>query len=378
MSLSPVFLDHFSALKDPRQSWRILYPLDEILLLLLCATLSGMEDFTEVSLWGRERLTFLRRFLPFDRGVPSHDALNDIVNALDAETFKSCFSSWIETLRDTDPEIVAIDGKTSRRTHARSKGVGPLHMVSAWASRQRLVLGQETTAQKSNEINAIPLLLQRLELTGALVTIDAIGAQVEIARTILERGGDYLFVLKANRPELLGEVETYFADPASADESSAFETTEADHGRIEHRLCLASHNVDWLHSDRRFAGERYFPKLVTIACIHSRTEREGKIHNETRYFVSSARLDAKALALAVRSHWGVENRLHWVLDVVFHDDLSRLRTGAGPHNMAIIRHMAVNLLRHPKDKHSLKNRRKLACLNQDYLEKLIRQKTSLT
>ena len=241
-------------------------------------------------------------------------------------------------------------------------------MVSAWASRQRLVPGQEATAQKSNEITATPLLLQRLELTGALVTIDAIGAQPEIARTILERGGDDLFVLRANRPELPGGARTCFADPASADQSPAFAATEADHGRIEHRLCLASCNLDRLHCDRRFAGERYFPKLTTIACIRSRTEREGKIHNETRYFVSSARAGAKALALAVRSHWGVENRLHWVLDVVFHDDLSRLRTGAGPHNMAIIRHMAVSLLRHPKDKHSLKNRRKLACLNQNYLE----------
>ena len=354
MSASAAFLNHFSTLEDPRQSWRVLYPLDEILLLLLCATLSGMEDFSEVCLWGRERLSFLRRFLPFDRGVPSHDALNDLVNTLDAETFKSCFSSWIETLCDTDPEIVAIDGKTSRRTHARSKGVSPLHMVSAWASRQRLVLGQEATAQTSNEIKAIPLLLQRLELTGALVTIDAIGAQVEIARTLLERGGDYLFALKANRPELLGEVEAYFADPASTDESSAFETTEGDHGSIEHRVCLVSQNVDWLRSDRRFAGERHFPQLVTIDCIRSRTEREGKIQSETRYLISSARLDAKTFALAVRSHWGVENRLHWVLDVVFHDDLSRLRTDAGPHNMAIIRHMAVNLLRHPKDKHSFK------------------------
>jgi len=199
-SESKSLLDHFSALKDPRQSWRVLYPLPEILLLVLCGTLSGMEDFVEVALWGKERLAFLRRFLPYERGIPSHDALNDLFNALDAALFRDCFATWVETLRDTDPEIIAIDGKTSRRSHARSKGRMPLHLVSAWASRQRLVLGQEAVADKSNEITAIPLLLKRLELTGALVTIDAMGTQIEIAKTIVEGGGDYLLSLKANWP----------------------------------------------------------------------------------------------------------------------------------------------------------------------------------
>ena len=168
-------LDHFSALEDPRQSWKVVYPLPEIMLLVLCATISGMEDFVEIRLWGQERMDFLRRFLPYKRGLPSHDTLNDVMNALDAELFKSCFTAWVEALRDGDPDVVAIDGKTSRRTHDRANGREPLHMVSAWASRQRLVLGQEAVATKSNEIRAIPLLLARLELTGAIVTIDAIG-----------------------------------------------------------------------------------------------------------------------------------------------------------------------------------------------------------
>ena len=378
MSGSAGFLDHFSALKDPRQCWRVVYPLPEVLLLLLSATLSGMEDFTEISLWGRERLDFLRRFLPYERGVPSHDTLNDIINAIDAETFKDCFTSWVETLKDAEPDIIAIDGKTSRRTHARSKGVNPLHMVSAWASRQRLVLGQEATAEKSNEITAIPLLLQRLELNGALVTIDAIGAQIDIAAAVVERGGDYLFALKGNRPDLRAEVEAFFADPANAADCDRFETTDGDHGRIEKRVCLAAHDVDWLTSGRRTPGERNFPQLGALVCVRSETERDGRLQSETRYFLSSAKLGAKAFASAVRAHWGVENRLHWVLDVVFHDDLARLRTGLGPHNMAIVKHMAMNLLRHPKDKHSLKNRRKLACLNSDYLETLIRQTGALT
>ncbi|HEY0257222.1 MAG TPA: ISAs1 family transposase [Candidatus Methylacidiphilales bacterium] len=371
-------LDHFSGLEDPREGWRVLYPLPEILLLVLSATLAGMEDFVEIVLWGKERLDFLRRFLPFERGIPSHDALNDVFNTLDGELFQRCFTSWVETLRDKDPDLIAIDGKTSRRTHARSKGREPLHLVSAWATRQRLVLGQEAVADKSNEIVAIPLLLQRLELTGALVTIDAMGTQIEIAKTITERGGDYLLSLKANWPALLKEVETFFADPANALNCQSHDTVDADHGRLEQRHHRVCHNVDWLFSDRRFPGERLFPDLATIAMVQTSTERSGKIEKEHRYYLSSAKLDVKTFAKAVRDHWGVENRLHWVLDVVFHDDLVRLRTGFGPQNIAIVKHMAMNLIRHPKDRHSLKNRRKLACLNSDYLESLIRNQPPLT
>src|SRR3954447_4951815 len=182
-------IDHFSALKDPRQTWKVIYPLPEILLLVLCATLAGAEDFVEARLWGVKNLDFLRRFLPFKDGLPSHDTLNDVINALDPPLFKTCFVTWVEGLRATEPDLVAIDGKTSRRTHTRAKGREPLHLVSAWAARQRLVLGQEAVAGKSNEITAIPLLLERLALNGALVTIDAIGTQTGIAATILRRGG---------------------------------------------------------------------------------------------------------------------------------------------------------------------------------------------
>ncbi len=371
-------LDHFSTLADPRQQWRVVYPLPEILLLVLCATLSGMEDFVEIRLWGQERLNFLRRFLPYERGIASHDTLGDVINALDPELFKQCFLDWVAGLRDGAPEVIAIDGKTSRRSHARSQGREPLHLVSAWASRQRLVLGQEAVADKSNEIVAIPLLLKNLALTGALVTIDAIGTQIEIAKTITEGGGDYLLALKANRPALLAEVETFFADPANQADCDLFETVDADHGRLEQRRHYVCHQVDWLQSDRRYPDERQFPGLATIAMVEATTERAGKTEHERRYYLSSAALDAKTFAAAVRGHWGIENRLHWVLDVVFHDDLARLRSGHGPQNMAVVKHMAMNLIRHPKDKHSLKNRRKLACLNPDYLESLIRNQPPLT
>jgi predicted transposase YbfD/YdcC len=365
-------LDHFSALRDPRQPWRVLYPLQEILLLVLCATLTGMEDFVEIKLWGEQRLDFLRRFLPYERGIPAHDTLNDVINALDPELFKGCFSAWVEGLREAEPDIIAIDGKTSRRSHARGKGRAPLHLVSAWASRQRLVLGQQACEAKSNEITAIPLLLERLALTGALVTIDAMGTQRAIAETIRKGGGDYLLSLKENWPATFKDVAAFFTDPPPGALDTC-ETTDGDHGRIERRHHVVCHEVAWLFSDRRYPGEPTFPDLAMIAMVETTTERNGKTERERRYYLCSAKLDAETFARAVRAHWGIENRLHWVLDVVFHDDLARLRTGHGPQNMAVVKHMAMNLIRNPKDKHSLKVRRKLANLNHDYLEKLIRQ-----
>jgi predicted transposase YbfD/YdcC len=371
-------LDHFSAVKDPRQNWRVIYPLQEILLLVLCASLCGMEDFVEIRMWGDLRLDFLRRFYPYERGLPAHDTLNDVLNALDSELFQACFSEWVESLRESEPDIVAIDGKTSRRSHARGKGQEPLHMVSAWAARQRLVLGQEAVADKSNEIRAIPALLERLDLKGALVTIDAMGTQTDIAEKIVAGGGDYLLSLKANWPVLLKDVEDFFADPKAEGIEPVHETIDADHGRIEERRHLVSHNVGWLLSDRRYSGEPRFPHLAMIAMVETRVERNGVETRERRYFLSSAKLDAEVFALGLRAHWGVENRLHWVLDVVFHDDLVRLRTGNGPRNMAVIRHMIMNLIRAKNDKHSLKTRRKRANLSPDYLENIIRQKPTLT
>ena len=232
----------------------MLYPLPEILLLLLCATLAGADDVVEIALWGEEHLAFLRRFLPCEHGMPSHDTLGGVIAALDPALFKACFVAWVEGLREAEPDLIAIDGKTSRRTHARNKGREPLHLVSAWATRQRLVLGQEAVAGKSNEIIAIPLLLERLALDGALVTIDAIGTQNEIAQAILRRGGDYLLALKANRPATLKDVEAFFADPPPAAVETC-ETTDGDHGRIETRRHEVCHDVAWLFSDRRYPGE---------------------------------------------------------------------------------------------------------------------------
>ncbi|MHB1104521.1 MAG: ISAs1 family transposase [Devosia sp.] len=242
----------------------------------------------------------------------------------------------------------------------------PLHMVSAWAAWQRLVLGQGATDGKSNEIMAIPRLLERLELAGTLVTIDALGTQTVIAETIVKRGGDYLLALKANWPAT-------FADPAEDRREELLKAIDNDHGRLEirrHRVC---HDIGWLLSGRRYPGEPRFPHLAMIGMVKTKVERNGKTEHVRRYYLSSGKFDAKAFAHAVRTHWHVESRLHWVFDVVFHDDLARLRTGHGPQNMAVVKQMAMSLVKNPKDKHSRKVRRKLANLNPDYLKTLIRQ-----
>jgi predicted transposase YbfD/YdcC len=369
----PCFLSHFSALRDPRQATKVLYPLAEILLLMLCATIAGADDFVEIHLWGNEHQDFLRRFLPYDHCIPSHDTLCDVIAAIDPELFKACFLAWVEALRADTAEVIAIDGKTSRRSHDRRKGRLPLHTVSAWATGQRLVLGQESVAEKSNEITAIPLLLRRLELTGALVTIDAMGTQKEIAQTILDGGGNYVLSLKENWPATYAEVEKVFADPPPDLALRRCETIDGDHGRIETRRHTMCHTVDWLLSDRRYPGEFQFPGLAAVGMIESETERGGVIEKQRRYYLCSSKLDAETLARAVRGHWGIENRLHWLLDVVFHDDLARLRSGHGPANMAIVKHAAMNLLTQAKPTTSLKNRRKRAGWNPDYLEKIIRR-----
>lgn len=366
----PCLLDHFTALRDPRQAWKVVYPLPEILLVVLCGTLGGAQNIIEIRQWAGHKLDFLRRLLPFTRGVPSHDTLCDVLNALDAASFSACFTAWVETLREAAPDVVAIDGKTSRRAYAGD--AHPLHLVSAWASRQRLVLGQQATASKSNEITAIPLLLERLELTGALVTIDAMGCQRSIAEAIRAKGADYLLALKDNQPNLAEEVRLFFDQPA-ADSQTTHTTTDADHGRIETRRHVVSHDVGWLSTGRRFPGEPRFPALATVAMVEATVEHRGKTTTARRYFLSSAALDAKTFAAAVRAHWGIENRLHWVMDVVFHDDLMRLRTAHGPANMATVRHLALNLLRAVPSKQSMAVKRKSAGWDEDFLRKTITQ-----
>jgi predicted transposase YbfD/YdcC len=313
LPVSVPLLDHFATLSDPRQRAKVLYPLPEILLLVLSATIAGADDFVEATLWGTQHLAFLKRFYRYESGIPSHDTLCDVFAALDPELFKACFLAWINGLRDGDPDIIAVDGKTARRSHDRRKGRNPLHLVSAWAARQRIVLGQQATEEKSNEITAIPLLLQHLDLKGALVTMDAMGTQTDIARAIRDGGGDYCMSLKKNWPAVYADVEQLFTDPPGDVAFETHETVDLTGGRIETRRHTVCRKVDWMTSDRHYPGEPMFPDLAMIGRIETEVERNGKIEYETRYYLCSIALCALTFARVVRAHWGVENHLHWVV-----------------------------------------------------------------
>ena len=272
------------------------------------------------------------------------------------------------------PDFVAIDGKTSRRSHDRRNGNPPLHLVSAFATTARLVLGQEAVSDKSNEIIAIPILVERLAanggLKGAIVSIDAIACNATIAATIKEAGAHYLLAVKSNQPTLRTEIEDYFTS-APVDVLDTATDWDKGHGRIEEHKVTVSREADWLDSDRRFPGELRLPGVTTIIKVRSRTELKDRCRTDTRYYISSANLTAQAAAEAVRGHWGIENRLHWVLDVVFGDDQARLRTGHGAKNMAVVRHFAINLVRAVTDKKSIKLRRKAAGWDVKYLANIL-------
>jgi predicted transposase YbfD/YdcC len=369
-----VLLEHLSAVEDPREPWRVAHPLREVLFLVVCGTICDCDDYDLIALWGERHLPFLRRYLPYEYGVPGGRWLTILMNRIDPGLFSAAFSSWVRETWPERPDFVALDGKTSRRSHDRSAQAAPLHLVSAFATTARLVLGQEAVADKSNETTAIPVLLERLGqdggLKGAIVTIDAIATNATIASAIRAQGADYLLAVKANQPTLRAEMERYFAEaPASA--LDTFVEVDKGHGRIEHRTITVAKDVDWLDGDRRFPGELRLPAVACIIRVTSRTELKDRCRLDTRYFISSAPLDARRAAAVVRGHWAIENSLHWTLDVVFKDDQSRLRKGHGANNMAVVRHFAINLVRAAKDKRSVKSRRKVAGWDTDYLDALL-------
>jgi predicted transposase YbfD/YdcC len=367
-------LDHFAVITDPREPWRVAHPLVEVLLLVVCGTIADCDDYEGITEWGKSHLEFLRRFLPYHHGVPGERWLTILMNRIDPALFSDAFTSWVRETWPDHPDHVAIDGKTSRRSHNRATGKAPLHLVSAFATTSRLVLGQEAVADKTNEITAIPLLLERLAakdgLKGALVSIDAIATNPTIATAIRDAGADYLLAVKSNQPTLRAEIESLFTDAGPADLDSATDHDKG-HGRIEQRTVTVARQVDWLDGDRRFPGEVRLPNVATVVKIASRTELKDRCRFETRYYVSSALLCASRAAEAVRAHWAVENSLHWVLDVTFGDDQSRLRIGHGAKNMAIVRHFAINLVRTAKDKRSIKLRRKRAGWDPNYLATIL-------
>lgn len=362
-------LDHFSVVEDPREPPKVRYPLREVPFLVVAATIADCEDYDEIALWGRKHLDFLRRFSEFHFGTPCADWLRVVMNRISPELFQACFTDWALALRPDAPKLIAIDGETSRRSHDRATGRKALHLVSAWATTERLVLAQEAVDAKENECAAIPEVLDRLDLEGALVTIDAIACNSAIVAAITGRDGDYLLAVKANQPTLFAEIDRYFDDP----EARVAVHTDIDkgHGRIETRRYVVSHEIDWLSGDRRYPDEPRFPKLKAIAMVEAHIEKAGVLSTMRRFFLSSAALSPQALEQAVRCHWGIENGLHWVLDVIFGEDQSRLRKGHGALNMAVVRHFAINAVRIGKGKHSIKSTRKLAGWDPNVLADLL-------
>jgi predicted transposase YbfD/YdcC len=362
------FLNHFKDMPDHRQRGKVMYPLDEVLLLALFAVLAGAESFVDIARFGRMKLELLRRFRPFLDGTPSHDHLGDIFAALDAEQFQRCFVAWTASLIGVPSGVVAIDGKTARRSGGKA-GKGAIHMVSAFVASQRLVLGQVKVAEKSNEIVAIPKLLDMLAVEGAIITIDAMGCQRAIARKIIEKKADYIFGLKGNQGSLREDVELFVTEQKAKDFAdttiSQAETIDADNGRIETRTTTVIHGVDWLQKRHDWPG------LKAVVLVESTREIKGVIERDRRFYITSLVMLAHLLGPAIRSHWAIENSLHWVMDMVFRDDECRVRTNHAPANFTTIKHMAHNLLRRPSGKDSFRLRRKVAGWDDDFLASLV-------
>jgi len=364
-----VFMVYFNDLPDPRHRGKVIYPLDEVLLLCLLAVLAGSEAITDIARFGEKKLDLLRRFRPFRDGTPAHDHLGDILATLDAEKFQQCFVAWVAALTGAPADVIAIDGKTSRRSYQKKGAKEPIHMVSAFAARQRLVLGQVKVAEKSNEIVAIPKLLDMLAIEGAIVTIDAMGCQREVAKKIIHRKADYLLALKGNQGTLREDVEIFVAEQKANGfkdtKVSRHETVDGDHGRIETRTYTAIHDVAWLQ-------ERHdWPGLKGVVMVESTREIGDKIERETRFYITSLVWLASHLGPAIRSHWAVENSLHWVMDMVFRDDECRVRTDHAPANFTTIKHIALNLIRKAPGKDSFRLKRKVAAWDDEFLASIL-------
>jgi predicted transposase YbfD/YdcC len=370
-----VFLSYFRDLPDPRQRGKVVYPLDEIVLLCLLAILAGAEAITDIARFGEKKLALLRRFRPYEDGTPSHDHLGDILASLDAEAFQRCFVAWMAALTKTPAEVIAIDGKTVRRSYQKKGAKAPIHMISAFAARQRLVLGQLKVAEKSNEITAIPKLLELLEIEGAIVTIDAMGCQRPIAQKVIDKKADYVLALKGNQGTLREDVELFAAEQKANGFKDArisrHETVDADHGRIETRTYTVIHDVDWLQQRHNWPGLQGVVIVESIREIPGESPKDDNTERETRFYITSLVWLAHQIGPVIRSHWAVENSLHWVMDMIFRDDECRLRKDHAPANFTTLKHMAHNLVRKAPEKDSLRLRRKVAAWDDDFLASLI-------
>ncbi len=363
-------LDHFASLPDPRIARHRWHKLNDILVIAVCAVLCGAESFPAIEDFGYEREEWLKQFLELPEGIPSHDTFNRVLRLLDPVQFQACFLSWMRAVAEaTQGEVVAIDGKALRRSFDKGAAKRAIHMVSAWATANGVVLGQRKVDTKSNEITAIPELLDLLALTGCIVTIDAMGCQRAIARQIVEQGADYVLALKGNQPTLEQAVERFFVSGPAAEAhrtaSDSSEQTEQGHGRVETRCAWISAELD---AEVTAAA---WPGLRSIGMVEATRTSAGETTVEQRFYLTSLPPEAPQFARAVRNHWGIENKLHWTLDVTFREDQSRLRTGHGAENFAVLRHIALNLLRQESSTKSMPRKRLACALNPDYLLKVL-------
>jgi len=362
---------HFRRIPDPRVRRTRRHALVDVLVITLCAVICSADDWVSIAQFGRAKRKWFRRFLTLRHGIPSHDTFGRVFAALDPETIQAAFLAWVETVADLLPgEVIAVDGKTLRRTFDTVSAKAAIHLVSAWATQQGLCLGQMQTDAKSNEITVIPRLLEVLALAGRVVTIDAMGGQTDIARTIQAKGGEYVLSLKGNQTRLHEDIVTFFADAQARDFRDLAHTTaktvDGDHGRIEVRRAWATDDLSWLTDRRRWAGLRSVLRVDSERTVGTHTT------SESRFFISSLAPDAAHLARIVRGHWAIENGLHWVLDVAMRQDHTRIRTGHAPENLAILQHLALNRLKQERtEKLGVENKRLLSGWDHDYLLRVI-------
>jgi predicted transposase YbfD/YdcC len=366
--------EHFATLEDPRVERTKLHPLLTVVTVALCAVICGAETWEDIAEFGKAKVEWLSSFLELPNGIPSHDTFNRVFQALDPKQFQTCFLNWMKAVSEVLPtQVIALDGKTVRGSRDEPNGNAAIHMVSAWAASNRLVLAQVRVDAKSNEITAIPELLRVLAIEGCIVTIDAMGTQREIAKQIVEQGGDYVLALKENQGTLYQDVVEMFAHAkAGTIEDLVVEdarTIDKGHGRIDvrrYRVIADADVLAWLQDGHKWPG------LAAIGMVQAERRIGDKRSQETRYYLLSTPLKADAFGQAVRSHWGIENRVHWVLDVGFHEDQSRIRAGHAAENFAVLRHLALNLIQHYKTKRlSVRTRRMKAAWDNDYLLQLL-------
>lgn len=365
-------LEHFANLTDPGIERRKLHKLIDILVIAICATICGAETWDEFEIFGKAKYTWFKSFLELPNGIPSHDTFSRVFARLDTHEFQHCFLQWVRSaFQLTKGQLVAIDGKQSRGSADPRAGKAAINTVSAWASENQLVLGQVQTQEKSNEITAVPELLQVLELSGCIVTLDAMGCQTAIVEQIVNQDADYVICVKGNQSNLESDIREYFdwalTEPFQQTSYSHYQETDGNHGRIEVRRYYASQDIEWLRKKESWKG------LKSIAMVERErwVEGEGK-SQERRYYISSLSGGAKEIGKAIRGHWGVENGLHWVLDVGFREDQSRIRKENAPKNMSTLRHIALNLLKQEKSmKVGTKSKRLKAGWDEQYLLKVL-------